>query len=188
MKPSQAGVGQLQSYAAFLRGINVGGHRKIKMVELKAAFVALGYEGVKTVLASGNVRFDSVETDAEALRQAIEQRLERDFGYTISVIIRTVAELQSLIDAQPFNEVAVGPQPKLYVTFLPAGQTAGTEIACNLPHGYAIVRATAQDVCSALSLAQGRSTIDLMAHLERIFGPNITTRTWNTVTRLLAAS
>ncbi len=188
MKPAQAGVGQLQSYAAFLRGINVGGHRKIKMADLKAAFVALGYEDVKTVLASGNVRFDSAETDAEALRQAIEQRLAHDFGYAISVIIRTVAELQSLIDAQPFSEVAVGPQAKLYVTFLPTGQTAGTEIADDLPTGYAIVHATAQDVCSALSLSQGRSTIDFMAHLERKFGPNITTRTWNTVTRLLAAT
>ena len=188
MKPVQAMDRQQQSYAALLRGINVGGHRKIKMAELKAAFVALGCKNVKTVLASGNVRFDSAETDAETLRRTFEQQLAQNFGYTIGVIVRTVAELQSLRDAQPFREVAVGPQAKLYVTFLPAGQTAGHENSFDLPSGYAILRVTARDVCSALSLSQGRSTIDLMAHLEKHFGPNITTRTWNTVTRLLAAT
>ena len=187
MAPDQDQRGQPQTYAAFLRGINVGGHRKIKMADLRTAFVDLGFENVKTVLASGNVRFEATESDADALCQLIEQQLAQTFGYPIGVIVRTLAELQSLLAAPPIDLEAVGPQAKLSITFLPAGQTAGNELARGLPAGYVVARATPRDVCSALSLSQGHSTIDLMAHLERLFGPNITTRTWNTIVRLVAA-
>lgn len=188
MEADQDQRGQPQSYAAFLRGINVGGHRRIKMADLREAFADLGCKNVKTVLASGNVRFDFAEADADALRQTIEQHLAQTFGYTIGVIVRTLAELQSLLAAPPIDEEALGPQAKLYVTFLPAGQTAGRELARDLPNGYVIVCATPRDVCSAISLSQGRGTIDFMAHLDRHLGPNITTRTWNTVARLVAAT
>ena len=176
------------SYAAFLRGINVGGRRKIKMADLRASFTALGFVNVKTVLASGNVRFDAPRADEAEARLAIEQGLLQDFGHSIGVIVRPLTELQALLDTNPFKAVATTAQTKLYVTFLPKRGNGGRGASTALPDGYAIVRATAREVCSVLTLAQGRSTIDLMAHLEKQFGKDITTRTWNTVTRLLNAS
>ena len=176
------------SYAAFLRGINVGGHRSIKMADLRAAFTAQGFTDVKTVLASGNVRFAAAESDASALRNTIERFLSQEFGYDIPVLLRTVADLERLQQANPFEEVVITPQTRLYVTFLPEGETTRAMTLEDLTaDGFTIVRATAREVCSVFTLAPKRSTIDLMTLLEREFGPNITTRTWNTLTRLLAA-
>lgn len=176
------------SYAAFLRGINVGGHRSIKMADLRAAFTAQGFTDVKTVLASGNVRFAAAESVAAALRYTIERCLKQEFGYDIPVLLRTVADLECLQQANPFEEVALTPQTRLYVTFLPAGETTRAMTLDDLSaDGFTIVRATASEVCSVFTLSPKRSTIDLMSLLEREFGPNITTRTWNTITRLLAA-
>ena len=93
-------------YAAFLRGINVGGKRSIKMAELRTAFAAQGSTNVKTVLASGNVLFDTAEMDAAVLCEAIEQHLKQEFGHKIFVLLRTVAELQCLVAANPFKEIA----------------------------------------------------------------------------------
>ena len=188
MTPMQGPESKPCAYAAFLRGINVGGHRKINMADLRASFAALGFLNVKTVLASGNVRFDASETDEALVCTAIEQHVAQAFGHNVRVIIRPLTELQSLLDANPFKAVATTTQTKLYVTFLPEGQSGGENVSNALPDGYTIVRATAREVCSVVTLAQGRSTIDLMAHLEKQFGANITTRTWNTVTRLLAAT
>ena len=176
-------------YAAFLRGINVGGNRSIKMAELRTAFAAQGFTNVKTVLASGNVLFDTAETDAAVLCKAIEQHLKQEFGHKIFVLLRTVAELQCLVAANPFKEIAATPQMRSYITFLPDGLTGGKESTYVFPEDeFAMVRLTAREVCSAFELSPQRGTLDLMALLEREFGPTITTRTWNTVTRLLNAT
>ncbi len=67
-------------YAALLRGINVGGIN-IKMADLRSTFVDLGFENVKTVLASGNVLFDSDRDDVPALKSEIESGLRAEFHY-----------------------------------------------------------------------------------------------------------
>ena len=161
-------------YAAFLRGINVGGKRSIKMAELRTAFAAQGFTNVKTVLASGNVLFDTAETDAVVLCRAIEQHLMQEFGHKIFVLLRTVAELQCLVAANPFKEIAATKQTRSYVTFLPDG-LAGDKESSDFPEdGFAMVRLTAREVCSAFELSPQRGTLDLMALLEREFGPTIT--------------
>lgn len=90
-------------YVALLRGINVGGHNKIKMAELKSMFQAIGLERVQTYIQSGNVLFDSV-LDAKTLRERIEQEIEKVFGLTLTVILRTAAELEQIIANAPFSE------------------------------------------------------------------------------------
>lgn len=66
-------------YVAFLRGINVGGHGLIKMIDLKKAFEKMGFENVRTLLASGNVVFESEQTDNKALTTEIESFLKKAF-------------------------------------------------------------------------------------------------------------
>lgn len=88
---------------AFLRGINVGGHNKIKMAELKGLFESLGFQKVQTYIQSGNVLFVS-EDDKETLRIQIEQEIEKVFSISIIVIIRTALELEEIIENCPFTE------------------------------------------------------------------------------------
>jgi uncharacterized protein (DUF1697 family) len=69
----------MTQYAAFLRGINVGGRKPVKMEDLRKAFAALGFQNVKTMLASGNVLFDTVVPRADALVKSIEEILRGGF-------------------------------------------------------------------------------------------------------------
>ena len=88
---------------AFLRGINVGGHNKIKMAELKSMFQSMGFERVQTYIQSGNVLFESVD-DADSLRKRIEHEMEKVFSITVTVMIRTSEELRQIIENCPFSE------------------------------------------------------------------------------------
>jgi uncharacterized protein (DUF1697 family) len=88
-------------YIALLRGINVGGHR-VKMTDLKQHFEELGFTGVETFIASGNVVFDSPETSSAALEKEIEDHLLIRLGYQVPTFIRTPAEIAEVAALQPF--------------------------------------------------------------------------------------
>lgn len=93
-------------HVAFLRAINVGGHT-VKMADLRTSFVALGFDSVETFIASGNVIFDSGETDEEKLERAIERRLEADLGYPVETFIRSMVELGEIARRDPFGDLAI---------------------------------------------------------------------------------
>lgn len=109
-----------ERYFTFLRGINVGGHR-VKMDRLKALFEELELSAVETFIASGNVIFSAQARDSHALEREIEQHLERELGYVVATFIRSPSELRAIASVTPptANEPA-GPEPSLYVVFLPA--------------------------------------------------------------------
>jgi uncharacterized protein (DUF1697 family) len=94
-------------YVALLRGINVGGIN-IKMADLARVFGDLGFEGVKTVLASGNVLFDSPSTDIPSLKKQIESALAREFGYEAWVFVLDIPTLQAIVDNYPFEREREG--------------------------------------------------------------------------------
>lgn len=93
-------------YTALLRGINVGGKNIIKMAELKKVFEDIGLIEVKTYIQSGNVLFKSNEKE-EQLRNKIEQGIEKTFGFSVTVILRTLKELEWIIQNCPFSEEEV---------------------------------------------------------------------------------
>ncbi|TFC04309.1 DUF1697 domain-containing protein [Cryobacterium adonitolivorans] len=90
-------------YIALLRGINVGGIT-IKMADLAEAVAALGHTGVTTILASGNVVFESDQTDVAALKTDLELALSERFGYDAWVVLLTSGELAAAVDAYPFDD------------------------------------------------------------------------------------
>ncbi len=90
-------------YAALLRGINVGGKNKIKMTDLKRMFEEMGCTQVETYIQSGNVIFESDLRTAE-VKTAVEQEIEKNFGFAIDVIIRTGEELVQILKNCPFTE------------------------------------------------------------------------------------
>ena len=107
----------MTQYVAFPRGINAG--HPMKMAELRAVFESLGYEGVRTVIASGNVLFETKRTAEATLIREIEKALSETFGARIPVVIRTRAELERLAAANPFEKVAAGAKTRRpFVTFL----------------------------------------------------------------------
>lgn len=93
-------------YVALLRGINVGGHNKIKMAALKGMFQSMGYKRVQTYIQSGNVLFES-EEDADSLRQRIEEEIEKVFSISLTAVLRTSLELELIIENCPFSEAVL---------------------------------------------------------------------------------
>ena len=89
-------------YVAFLRAINVGGH-VVKMTVLKKHFEELGFSGVETVLASGNVVFDSPSRSASALEQKVAGHLEKRLGYGVATFLRRPEELLRVTGHRPFE-------------------------------------------------------------------------------------
>ncbi len=89
-------------YAAFLRGINVGGKNKIKMETLREAFSALGFENVKTYINSGNMIFETAETDNGKLAAKIESAIEKEFALKIKVMVRKIDEIKDIVENNPF--------------------------------------------------------------------------------------
>jgi uncharacterized protein (DUF1697 family) len=186
MKGTGPGNQGMVAYAAFLRGINVGGRKPMKMEELRKAFASLGFEVVRTVLASGNVLFESPETDRYLLEQRIDEGLKNTFGYKMGVILRTLPEIRDLVDSDPFEGITVTLQTRLYVTFLTDGSKGGLKLPYESPEGdLRILGVSAGVVCSAVTLSAKRGTTDLMRILEKEFGSAVTTRNWNTIIKIL---
>ncbi len=175
-------------YVAFLRGINVGGHNSVKMADLKAAFESLSSQNVRTVLSSGNVLFSAESTTVAALTPRIERTLREELGRDVSVIARTIEDLQRLVGANPFKRIKITPQTRLYVTFLSEKPTPAMLSAKVSQGGYQIVRVTDREVCFTLTLSPVMQTTDVMADLEKRFGRNITTRNWNTILKIVDAA
>jgi uncharacterized protein (DUF1697 family) len=108
----------VERYVAFLRGMNLGG-RRIKNEELRAEFAALGFEGVATFRASGNVIFGVDGGGEAALTKTIEAGLGDALGYEVPVFLRSCAEVAKIATREPFDsQLVAGSKGKLQVTFL----------------------------------------------------------------------
>ena len=148
-------------YVAFLRGINVGGHTMIKMQKLRHVLELLGLSNVKTVLASGNVLFETPIKEPVILAKKLEEKLKKTFGFEIVVILRTGAHIQSLVKSSPFKMVTVTPNTRFHVTFT-----------------------STQDISNAVEISSLGGTTELMKQLEKEYGKKITTRNWNTILKI----
>ena len=176
----------MPTYVALLRGINVGGNKKVPMADLKRFLEKSGYENVKTVLASGNVLFDAAATDIKKLRATIETLLEKKFGFPIPTILRKKDDLAKLVHSAPFKKIRVTPATRLYVTFLTDKRKATLKIPYESPEkDFRILTVSSTEVCSVLELNPNMRSVDSMQILEKEFGKNVTTRNWNTIEKLL---
>jgi len=94
-------------YVAFLRAINVGGHT-VTMDRLRTLFEEMGHAGAKTFIASGNVVFDSLRDDVDALETEIERHLERNLGFPVGTFIRSIEEVEAVAGYEPFRKEGDG--------------------------------------------------------------------------------
>lgn len=170
---------------AFLRAINVGGHT-VKMDVLCRLFEELGFAGVETFIASGNVIFDTAETDAAGLERRIEAHLRDALGYDVVTFLRSDAEVAAVAAYQPFSPAEMATAQAFNVGFLaetPDDQsvakihTFATDIDAFHVHG--------REIYWACRKKQSESTFS-NAVLERALRRPSTWRNLNTVQRLAA--
>ena len=103
---------------SMLRGVNVGGHNKVGMSELRVLYESLGLQDPQTYVQSGNVVFRSKARNASAVAKRIEDAIEQRFGFRCDVIVRTPAELKDVVARNPFAKRRNINPGKLLVTFL----------------------------------------------------------------------
>ena len=103
---------------SILRGINVSGHRKIPMQELKALYSELNLKNITTYIQSGNVVFSGGKINPEALAKKIEKKIFERYNFEVPVIVRTIVEIQSILNGNPFLKEKNIEMDKLHVTFL----------------------------------------------------------------------
>ncbi len=168
---------------ALLRGINVGGHRRVPMAELRTVFEALGYQQVSTYVQSGNVVFTS-DGDEHALASDLEQALLDHFGFAVTVVVRTERELAAVAARHPFGARQDDPA-KLHVLFLadtPAPDAVGGfDPAPFAPDEFVV---DGRELYVHYPNGAGRTKLTIDA-VERALGTAATGRNWRTVAKLL---
>ena len=177
------------TYVAFLRAINVAGQKLIKMQELVRILSAAGFRNVRTYIQSGNVIFDSASANSAAVRRKLERTLEKAFGYRVTVVLRTLPELQRLIRREPFKTVTTESDVMLFVVLLADDPKTKPKLplisekenltVIEVQDGAAFVVARRKE--------NGRSGFP-NAFVEKTLGVSATTRNWNTVTKILGAA
>ena len=156
------------------------------MADLRNEMEELGFKNVQTLLNSGNVIFDGPSEQEEKLEEKIAAHLEKVFGFTIPVLIRSEEEILELIDADPFNDSVVTPDIRLYVTFLKKAPESELSLPWISDDGsYQIIDVRDRTICSVLDLSV-TNTPKGMDALEKLFGKKhaLTTRNWNTLNRI----
>jgi uncharacterized protein (DUF1697 family) len=114
----------MPKYVAFLRAINVGGHT-VKMEYLRALFETLGFTGVETFIASGNVIFDSTSRSTRALEKKIESCLLEALGYEVATFVRSTTELANIAQHKPFPDSELSAAfHALYIGFMASEPSA----------------------------------------------------------------
>jgi len=173
----------VSTYVILLRGINVGGHNKVPMPALRTLVEGLGYDDVSTYIQSGNV-IVSASDSGSVVGDKIAKAITKEFGFDVSVIVRSRAQLQKIVAGNPFAAKAKD-AADLHMVFLATKPAAakvkaltgadwgdeevavkGTEAYLHLPNGY------------------GRANLNNMV-VEKKLGVVATARNWRTTTKLL---
>jgi uncharacterized protein (DUF1697 family) len=176
----------LTRYVAFLRAINVGGH-VVKMTELRKLFESIGFDGVETFIASGNVIFESAAKPDRVLEQKIEAELKKRLGYAVDTYVRSLPELQAIAEYHPFSSTEFDiDHAALYVGFLaeaPSREAARRLTALRTPdEGFHVHGREFYWICGT-SFSNSAFTGKT---LDNTLGVSTTLRNINTVRRLVA--
>jgi len=172
-------------YIALLRGINVGGHNKIAMADLRDLVASLGFSDVKTLLQSGNLVFSGGRKTDKALESLLERETAKRLGVSADYIIRSTAELQKVIAANPFPQEAKDDPSHLVVMFLKSAATANdVKALAELIKGPEAVRGEGTHLYIVYPAGIGTSKFTT-ALIEKNLGTRGTARNWNTVVKLL---
>lgn len=174
----------MNKYISLLRGINVSGQKKIRMIELKGLYEALGLVSVQSYLQSGNVVFDSDMTNTAKLAAIIEGQIELSYGYTVPVFIRDGAEWQRVVAGSPFLTERDEDPASLYVTFLRERPSPSALANLTIPTGESGEFVVGErEIFLFVPGGYGRTKLT-NNFFEKKLGLPATTRNWRTVNAL----
>jgi uncharacterized protein (DUF1697 family) len=172
-------------HIALLRGINVGGHKKVQMARLRELMERLGHRDVRTYVQSGNVVFTGPDEPPEAVAAGLEAQLAAELGFEVSVLVRSRDELAEIVRANPLRDVATEPA-RHHVIFLSAEvapeRLAGIEAADFAPDAF-LLRGREIHLWTPDGVGDSRLA---KALTDKRLGVTATARNWRTVERLLA--
>lgn len=168
----------LQRYVAFLRGVSP---MNAKMPELKRAFELASFQDVKTVLSSGNVVFSARPATEQVLATKAEAAMMKHLGSAFVTFIRSVDDLRELLESDPYAAFRAKPGAKRVVTFLQ--EAPKTKLKLPLERdGARIVCVRGREVFGDYVVSEKGPIF--MTLLQKTFGKDITTRTWQTVEKV----
>ena len=173
------------THVSMLRGVNVAGHKRLKMSGLAELYTSLGFAKVRTYIQSGNVMFSHARKDESDLADTIHGAMKTKLGLDVIVFLRTPEELDRVVKKNPFigND-----QSRMHVTFLYTKpiRVPRDEIDAVAAEGekFSILD---REVCLFLPNGQGKTKLS-NGFFEKIFEVPATTRNWNTVLALLELS
>lgn len=170
----------MPTHVALLRGVSP---MNAKMPELKRCFEEAGFMNVRTVLASGNVVFDARGGEAALVKKA-EAAMEAGIGRSFRTQVRSVEYLQALLDADPFAAFKLAKDAKRVVTFIPQTPSAPPKLPVE-KDGARILALRDRELLTAYVPMPGNPVF--MALIEKTFGKDVTTRTWDTLRKCVAA-
>lgn len=178
----------MKTYIALLRGINVSGHRKIKMADLRQLLGELGFGSVKTYIQSGNVVFESSETDTLLLERQIKDGIAKTFGFDVPVVIKDHAQLCAIIGESPFREAEDLAANRIYYALLKT-EPDHADIANLDQRDYPNERFVIRPNCVYLNchLGAGQAKLDNNI-IERKLKVQATTRNHKTMLKLIELS
>jgi uncharacterized protein (DUF1697 family) len=171
----------MPAYAAFLRGVSP---LNAKMSELKKCFEAAGFENVKTVLGSGNVTFTARSASRESLERKIEAAMQKSLDRVFATTVRSVDELTNLLASDPYKKFQLAPRAKRVVTLLHKKSRAAVELPIELD-GARILCIRGSEIFSAY-VPSPKGPV-FMSLIEKTFGKDLTTRTWDTIGKVAKA-
>lgn len=174
----------MTTYVAFLRGINVGRERRVKMADLKNLMETLGYASVVTYLQSGNFVFQAEDESAEEVSQELSKAIKQRFDFEVEVLVLTGDELLSILEANPLTTQEGLDFDKLHATILARPPKSEKEPSildeCQPPERVALGDRTIYLYCP-----DGyRHTRLTNSFIEKKLGLPATTRNWRTVSAL----
>ncbi|MDQ6645474.1 MAG: DUF1697 domain-containing protein [Chloroflexota bacterium] len=174
----------MTAFVSLFRGINVGGHRQIRMNELKELHESLGLRDVLTYIQSGNVVFTSDDADVVRLQRYIEDGVEKKFDFHAEVIVRTSAELREIIENNPFQGQPGKESKWVVVMFLAASpDNAALEDLLKAYVGPEELFFTSKEVYIYYPNGIGRSKLS-GSFIEKKLKTVGTARNWNTILKL----
>ena len=168
-------------YAAFLRGVMP---MNAKMADLKQAFEAAGFTDVKTVLGSGNVAFSARAASEASLQGKAEAAMLEQLGHTFLPIVRPVDALDAMLAADPYRRFRLSAAAKRIVTFLRDKPKAKLRLPIEMD-GARILAMKGREIFSAY-LPNPKGPV-FMTLIDKTFGKEQTTRTWDSVAKVARA-
>jgi uncharacterized protein (DUF1697 family) len=175
-------------HVAFLRGINVGGHNKVTMSDLRDLLGELGFAGVTSLLQSGNLVFESDRQTGACLERLLEKETAQRLGVSADYVLRSADELEKTVAHNPFPKEAKDNPSHLLVMFLKTAPPAKEVDALRASiQGPEIIGCDGKQLYIAYPAGIGRSKLTATV-IEQKLASRGTARNWNTIRKLLALS